>query len=121
MKQHDEILIEKLICSAQVGLLPEELERPQDIVVTIRLGLSLKSAGASDFLDDSIDYADVVSAVRERLMAKRYLLLEKCAEELCTYLFLRFSRCETISIQLVKPSIIPRCDGVGIALFRERP
>jgi dihydroneopterin aldolase len=61
------------------GVLPEEQARPQPFEVDVELTADLTTAGASDSLDDTVDYAAVAEAVSRVVRTERYQLLERLA------------------------------------------
>ena len=63
-----------------LGDLPEEREREQEILVDVALEIDLAPAGASDRLDDTVDYALLVGEIREALEDAKCRLVERAAE-----------------------------------------
>ena len=61
------------------GVLPEEQTRPQPFEVDVELTVDLSRAGASDALDDTVDYSAVAEAVSRVVTSERYYLLERLA------------------------------------------
>jgi dihydroneopterin aldolase len=61
------------------GVLPEEQGRPQPFEVDVELEVDLVTAGQSDELDATVDYAAVSEAVSRVVKNERYQLLERLA------------------------------------------
>jgi dihydroneopterin aldolase len=61
------------------GALPEEQHRPQPFEVDVELRVDLVPAGASDALDDTVDYGAVCEAVSRIVSSEQYHLLERLA------------------------------------------
>lgn len=61
------------------GVLPEEQTRPQPFEVDVELTVDLTSAGESDALDDTVDYAAVSEAISRVVRSESYQLLERLA------------------------------------------
>jgi 7,8-dihydroneopterin aldolase/epimerase/oxygenase len=61
------------------GVLPEEQVRPQPFEVDIELLVDVSAAGASDDLDDTVDYSAVCDAVVRVVTTEQYRLLERLA------------------------------------------
>ncbi len=61
------------------GVLPEEQLRPQPFEVDLELLVDATAAGASDDLDDTVDYAAVCDAVSRVIASEQYRLLERLA------------------------------------------
>jgi dihydroneopterin aldolase len=77
--QGDRIELRGLRLVGVVGVLPEERTRAQPLEVDLDLTVDTSAAGASDALDDTVDYGavcDVVAAVVQELRPE---LLERLA------------------------------------------
>ena len=61
------------------GVLPEEQTRPQPFEVDVELTVDLSTAGESDAIDDTVDYAAVSEAISRVVRSERYQLLERLA------------------------------------------
>jgi dihydroneopterin aldolase len=61
------------------GVLPEEQTRPQPFEVDVELSVDLTKPGASDALDDTVDYSAVSEAVSRVVKSEQYHLLERLA------------------------------------------
>jgi len=75
----DRILISGLRELGIHGVLPEEQLRPQPFEVNLELLVDLHAAGASDDLDDTVDYGAVCESVSRVISSERYHLLERLA------------------------------------------
>jgi dihydroneopterin aldolase len=64
------------------GVLPEEQVRPQPFEVDVELVVDVSAAGASDDLDDTVDYGAVCDAVRRVVSTESYRLLERLASRI---------------------------------------
>ncbi len=64
------------------GVLPEEQVRPQPFEVDVELVVDVSAAGASDDLDDTVDYAAVCEAVSRVVSSEQYRLLERLASRI---------------------------------------
>jgi dihydroneopterin aldolase len=83
----DRIVIAGLRELGEHGVLPEEQTRPQPFEVDVELTVDLAPPGASDALDDTVDYSAVAEAVSRVVKSERYHLLERLAThiaEVCT-------------------------------------
>jgi dihydroneopterin aldolase len=75
----DRILISGLRELGVHGVLPEEQLRPQPFEVDIELLVDVTAAGASDDIEDTVDYGAVCEAVSRIVSSERYRLLERLA------------------------------------------
>ena len=60
-------------------MLPEEQLRPQPFEVDVELIIDVSAAGASDDLEDTVDYGAVCEAVSRIVSSEQYHLLERLA------------------------------------------
>ena len=86
------------------GALAEERERGQEFVVDVEVESDLRPAGASDDLDDTVDYRKVYAAVKTVVEGPPKQLLEAVAEEIARCV-LAIDRVEAVTVRLRKPSL----------------
>jgi dihydroneopterin aldolase len=69
------------------GALPEEQLRAQPFEVDVDVVTDVRAAGASDDLDDTVDYGAIAATVERLVTTERFALLERLAtriaEEVC--------------------------------------
>ena len=76
----DIIFIDELRLSTLIGIYPRERAVPQTVEMSLQIGTSTASAGASDDIVHTIDYAVVVGRLRRELATQHFNLLEEPAE-----------------------------------------
>jgi 7,8-dihydroneopterin aldolase/epimerase/oxygenase len=86
------------------GAYPEERERGQDFLYDVELEVGER--GASDRLEDAVDYSEVARCVQEVSDAHPYNLLEALASAVATELLARF-RPERVVVRVRKPEVRP--------------
>jgi dihydroneopterin aldolase len=64
------------------GALPEEQARAQPFEVDLDVGVDLRAAGASDALDDTLDYGAIAEIVARIVSHERHTLLERVASRI---------------------------------------
>lgn len=101
----DRVELRGLRLAVSVGVLPEERERPQPVEVDVDLEVDVVTAGASDRLDDAVDYGAVVDEVARVLGAGHVELLERAA---------------TLAAEAVL-ALDPRVRAVEVAVRKLRP
>jgi len=84
------------------GALDWERERGQRFLVDVELEVG--DAGASDRLEDAVDYRDVARCVREVSDARAYTLLEALATALAEALMRRFPAAG-VRVRVRKPEV----------------
>jgi dihydroneopterin aldolase len=99
------------------GVHDEERARGQDFVFDVELAVG--EGGASDRLEDAVDYVEVARAVQEVSDATQYRLLEALATAVADELERRFSS-ERLRVRVRKPEVRPGgLDGaVGVTVTR---
>ncbi len=86
------------------GVHPEEREQGQDFLFDVELEVG--GRGASDRLEDAVDYTEVARAVREISDAETYALLEALAGAVADELLRRFAP-ERVRVRVTKPAVRP--------------
>ena len=118
----DRIFLRGMRFMACHGVLPHEREVPQPFEVDVELGLSLRAAGESDDLDDTVNYAKVYDVVSTVLTVTRKYLIEAIAEEIADDLLRDFDSLRWVRVTVHKPSA--PIDGifsdVGVTILRRR-
>jgi dihydroneopterin aldolase len=100
------------------GVHEEERERGQDFLFDVELDVG--DRGASDRLEDAVDYIAVARAVQEVSDARQYNLLEALATAVADELKRRFSP-ERVLVRVRKPEIRPAGLDGTVAATVTRP
>ena len=113
----DIIFIDDLRVETLIGIYPREKAVPQTIEISLRIGSSTASAGASDDIRDTIDYAVVAERLRADLGAQHFNLLEKLAEHVATVLLEDFGA-QWVQVSVVKLGMMRGVRRVGVVIER---
>jgi len=105
----DKITVQGIQCFGRHGVTPAEREVGQRFVVDVELRLDLARAGASDRLEDTVNYAAVHDLVQEIGRGAPVMLLETLAERIARSVVQRFGTKE-VTVRVRKP--VPPIDGV---------
>ena len=100
------------------GVHEDERDRGQDFVFDVELEVGER--GASDRLEDAVDYVAVTRAVQEVSDSARYALLEALASAVADELERRFSP-EQVRVRVRKPEIRPAGLDGTVAATVTRP
>ena len=98
----DTIHIKGLRLFAYHGVNPEEKRDGQTFVLDLRLGADLSRARRSDRLEDTVNYAAVVKAVRAAFTAQSFHLIERAAQAVCDAVLEGFPQVEDVCLLLQK-------------------
>jgi FolB domain-containing protein len=117
----DSIEIRGLRVAGICGVLPEEQQRPQPLLIDLDLVADLSAAGVSDDLADTIDYASVAAGVCDLVASTRVALLEHLAARIAT-------RClddarvneVTVRVRKLRPPVPELLDTTGVRITRRR-
>ena len=108
----DIIFIDELRVSTLIGIYPREKAMPQTVEMSLQIGTVTTSAGASDEISDTIDYAMVVERLRAELASQHFNLLEKLAEYVARLLLEDFGATWAVSythLDVYKRQLRHRC------------
>lgn len=118
----DRIIIENLQVHANHGVFPEENALGQLFVISAVLHADLRAAGASDALEDSIDYGAACRLIDAHARSHTYKLLERLVQSLADALFDGFPAIERVELMVKKPwaPIGLPLDYAAVAIDRTR-
>lgn len=103
------------------GVLPEEKKIGQKFYVDVEMGCNLQSAGETDDLAKTINYALVYQEIKNIMENHQYNLIEKCADTIASKI-LSFSQVDWCLVRVNKPEApIPGIfDKVAVEIVREK-
>jgi dihydroneopterin aldolase len=117
--QRDSITIVGLRELGVHGVLPEEQVRAQPFEVDVELEVDLREAGASDALDDTVDYGGLAEAIARVVRTERYALLERLATRIAEVCRTdgRVTRA-TVTVRKLHPPVPVPLDHVAVTVSR---
>ncbi len=118
---HDQIELRGLVVNTFCGVLPEERTREQPLSFDLDLIVSLDVAGASDDLNDTVDYGAVCDLVAATCKAEQPYLLERLAHRVAEELFSATPvDAVTITVRKLRPPVPHVLATSGIRISRQR-
>jgi len=116
----DKIIVKNIKAYGYHGALTEENILGQNFYADITLYKSLKKAGETDELDESISYVDVYYDVEDIIKNKKFKLIEALAEKIAQTLLEKYS-IKKVKVKIRKPGapINGSFDYVGVEITRE--
>lgn len=99
----DKILIKDLELFAYHGVLKEEKKLGQKFLLSLELALDLGSAGTTDDLNKTVNYAELCNNVEEYFSKKKYDLIETAAEKTAEYILINYPMIKSVKLTLKKP------------------
>ncbi|MDP5276974.1 dihydroneopterin aldolase [Chengkuizengella axinellae] len=117
----DKIIMEKMEFYGYHGVFPEERKLGQKFTVDTVLYLPLASAGKSDDLNETINYAEVYEVIKKIMEQQSYELIETLAEKIASTLLKTYTKINEITVKVTKPN--PPFDihfsGVAVEIHRK--
>ena len=115
----DKILIRDLVARGIIGVNDSEREKPQEILINITMYADIRKAGASDKLEDTINYRTIAKkAIAHAETAKRYTV-EALATDIAN-LCLEEARIDKVCVRVEKPGAVRFAKSVGVEIERSR-
>jgi dihydroneopterin aldolase len=117
----DQIELRGLVAMGYCGALPEEQEKVQPLEVDLDVALDLGVAGASDALDDTVDYGVLCAMVERIITTERFTLLERLATRIAE-VALADERVGsvTVSVRKLEPPVPQQLATSGVRITRSR-
>ena len=112
----DRITIEDLEVWFHVGVLDSERTKPQRLLITIEMTRDLAASGASDNLEQTIDYYSVSEAIKSLGHTRRWKLIEALADDVCELVLTKFKP-DAVRV-VIKKFILPDTRWVSVEVYR---
>ncbi len=95
------ISIEDLTFTCIIGILDFERKKAQKVIINLEIEYT--------FDTEFINYAEVVDLIKTNMKNEKFLLIEDALQHLNLKLKNKFSKINTLSLKITKPSILPDC------------
>ena len=115
----DRILVRDLLLRGIVGVKPDERANPQDILINLVLAADLRPAGASDRLDDAVNYRTLTKQVIALVEGSAFETVEKLATEIARIIVTGHAVAEA-EVTVEKPGALRFARSVGVTVTRRR-
>lgn|SRR5690625_1693904 len=104
------------------GVFPEETKLGQKFVIDLEMQLDLQSAGKSDALEDTIDYAAVYRMIKNIVEGPPVKLIETLAEQIAAKILAEYDKVQQVIVQVTKPNppFSIHFKGVTVEVERKR-
>lgn len=118
----DKIFIKNLEIFARHGVFSEENALGQKFTVSAELSCSTRSAGRSDDLEKSVNYADVCALIQRVMTENTFKLIETAAEKVAESILFAYKNVQSVTVNLKKPwaPIMLNVKTVGVEIKRSR-
>ena len=115
----DRILIEGISARCIVGVNHDERRERQDVLIDIDLFADLSKPGATDNLDDAVNYRDIKKKVLAFVETSEFFLVEALAEGIARR-WLEHPLVQKVRVRVDKPSALRFTKTVGVEILRGR-
>jgi len=115
----DQIQIKDLLLRAIIGINEEERLKRQDVLINIVLYADTQAAGASDAIEDAVNYRTITKRVIKRVEESEFYLVEKLAAEIAA-ICLEDPLVESARVRVEKPGALRFAGSVGVEIHRAR-
>ena len=103
MAEMDQIRIKRLEVFARHGVLPKENTLGQKFLISADLYCDTRTAGKTDDLKDSVNYAEVSERIKESAQEKVFSLIERLAEYVAEKILIAYPQVDKIRLEIEKP------------------
>ncbi len=115
----DRILIKDLLVRCVIGVSDEERRDKQDVLINLSLAVDLRKAGASDRLEDSMDYRALNKQILSRVESSQFHLVE-CLAQAVADICLGHPSVHEATVRVEKPGALRFARSVGVEIVRKR-
>ena len=115
----DRIQITDLLLRTIIGINEEERRNRQDVLINITLYADTQAAGASDDIEDAVNYRTITKKVIKRVEESSFYLVERMAAEIAA-ICLQDPRVEAVDVSVEKPGALRFARSVGVEIHRTR-
>jgi FolB domain-containing protein len=113
----DKVFVTDLLARVRIGISEKERERPQDVLINVELETDLSQAGASDDLDDCIDYSRLTKDILALAEANQRKTLEAFAADILR-ICLSHPLASATRVRVEKTSAVRFTKATGVEIYR---
>lgn len=118
----DKIILSRMEFYGYHGVFPEENKLGQRFVVDVELRMPLDKPGRSDQLEDSVNYAEAYTIIKNQVQGKPFKLIEALAESIASELLHHYTVIHEVMVRVTKPNppFENYSDGVAVEIIRQQ-
>lgn len=113
----DEVEINGLQVRSEVGFSPHELGKLQEIKITMHLRTSIKKAGETDRVEDTINNKTISKEVIFHVENKKYNIIEAVATDVARICVVRHGA-SSVKVTVAKPNALRFCESSSVTIER---
>jgi dihydroneopterin aldolase/D-erythro-7,8-dihydroneopterin triphosphate epimerase len=115
----DQIHIKDLQLRTIIGVNAEERRGRQDVLINLVLYVDTRPAGATDDIDQAVNYRTLTKRIIQLVETSQFYLVEKLAAEIAA-ICLDDGRVERVRVTVEKPGALRFARSVGVTVERGR-
>ena len=117
----DRVELRGLRVMALCGVLPEERARRQPFEIDVDVFADLSRAGATDALDDTVDYGSLCERIVALALDEQYSLLERFATRVAeVVLATPLVAAVTVNVRKLRPPVPQHLSTSGVCIHRAK-
>lgn len=115
----DQVIIRDLLLRGVIGVNDWEREVEQDILINVSLTTDVRAAGASDDIEDTINYRTITKEIIAHVEGRDPYTVEALATDIAR-ICLRVEGVERARVRVEKPGAVRFARSVGVEIERGR-
>lgn len=115
----DKVFITDLLARGIIGIDDWEREKPQEILINIRMTADLQKAGVSDSIDDCVNYRTITKKVLNHAETAARFTVEALASDIAN-ICLEDPGVQKVLVRVEKPGAVRFSRSVGVEIERTR-
>lgn len=119
MPELDRIYIRDLRVRCIIGIYPEERRALQEIEINVVMHVDLRKPGATDSIEDTVDYKSVKKAIAAHVETSQCLLIERLSQEIAD-ICLAVRGVEKVQVTVDKPGALRFARSVAVEITRTK-
>ena len=119
MNAEDRIVIRDLLLQGIIGLNDWEREEQQDILINATVFTDVRTAGATDDIDDAFNYRTLAKAFIRHVEGSNHYLVESLATHLARIAIVDMGASRAL-VRVEKPGALRFAASVGVEIERSR-
>jgi dihydroneopterin aldolase len=116
----DRVFIRDLEIATVIGAFDWEQQIKQAVTLNLEMAADVRTPGATDNLDDALDYGVIIHRLKSFIGNSRVLLVETLAERIAALLMTEFG-VQWLRLELGKPRPLSGHHIVGVIIERGAP
>ena len=113
----DKITIKKAVYPCTLGTTKEEQAQKQTVILDINLFFDARKAGASDSLNDTINYSEINKQLKRFIDSKPFCLIEKIAEDVAHIILSNYPT-KKVEVIVKKPCGLRNAKYASVSISR---